>query len=851
MSGLRTIAARELRAYVDAPVGAVFLIVFGVTTCALFSGSFFLAERADLRGLFGLLPQVMVVFVPAITMRLWAEDHRQGTSELLLTLPIPGWQVVAGKFVAAQAFLTLALATTLPAVVSVALLGDLDPGPVAGGYLGAWVMGCFYVALGQFASGLVRDQVVAFILAFVLSFAIYLAGTDLVALQLDAWTGDLGTFLSRYVGLAGRFAAIERGVVDLRDLLYFALGTGLFLALNALWIRVRMQPRARRSLAVGGGLLGPIWLLSMMVVEPLDLGRFDLTEDRLYTVSDATRGMLGSLDAPLTATLYVSPEDRRPAGMKSVRQDVEDLLDELQRASGGRLTHEVVVIDPAALRAEEEEARPAVAAEEGEGEDEEITATDQEELADRLLKDGVRPFEVRSVDADGFGVTRVYSALKFAYRDRPEQVIPRIRPALVPVLEYEVMMRVDRLLRVGKPKVALVAPVERQPVEPALAKVYRDMGKPVPDRRVDHFSILERALKRLEYEVHRLERFGEDRPLPDDADLIIVPAPDGWSERQVYELNAALRRGQPVLLATQRYTFDYAPFRGQYKVGAVPTGTGVDRLLEASGVSLSRDWLMDRSSEAITVVGSGMMAQRAQRPAPVEMDTHVLVPDTGMNDQVAVTARLGQLLMPWSSSLWVNDERVAEAGLSATPLLWSTEESWQVPAHQGNLKTPDVTPPDEFGGPYPLAVLLEGSFPDAFAGAAVPGWIQDVPGEPMPEMGDDALAPSARMLVVACDQLLRDRFIRSADNGRFALNAVDALALGDALVSIRGKQPVDRRIRRVPASIRNAHRIGVVGGLPLLIAALALGRVFLVRRGKERHLAQVRAGEGDEPGGTR
>jgi len=836
--GLLTIAGRELRAFVDAPVGAVFLSVFAAITCALFSGSFFLAERADLRALFGLLPQVMVVFVPAITMRLWAEDHRQGTSELLLTLPIPAWQVVVGKFAAALAFLSLALATTLPAVISVALLGDLDPGPVVGGYLGALVMGGLYVALGLFASGLVRDQVVAFILAFVLSFALYLLGTDLVALQLDAWTGDVGTFLQRYVGLAGRFAAIERGVVDLRDLLYFATGTGLFLALNALWIRVRMQPRARRGLATGLALLSPIWLLSMMVLEPLELGRFDLTEDRLYTVSGATRDLLRELDAPLTATLYVSPDDRMPAGMKSVRRDVEDLLEELRRASGGRLSHRLVVIDPAALRAEEQESRPAVGGEEAAEED---PLTEEEELAERLLKDGVRPFEVKSVEADGFGVTRVYSALTLTYKDRPEQVVPRIRPALIPVLEYELMMRVDRLLRVSKPRIALVAPVERQPVEPALAKVYRDMGKPVPDRRTDHFSILERALKRLEYEVHRLERFGEDRPLPDDADLIIVPAPDGWTPRQVYELNAALRRGQPVLLATQRYTFDYKPYRGQYKVSAVPTQTGADALLTAAGLTLSSDWLMDRSSEAITVVGTAMMAQRAQRPAPLEMDTHVLVPDTGMNAEVATTARLGQLLMPWSSALAVDEAAAAAAGLTVTPLLWSSAESWQVPAHPGNLKQPDVEPPASFGGPFPLAVMVEGVFPDAFAGGPTPGWVPGEAGEPLPAMDDEPPLP-ARMLVVGCDQLLRDRFIRAADNGRFALNAVDALALGDALVSIRGKQPVDRRIHRVSASTRTAHRVGVVGAVPLCIGLLALVRALAIRRGKARHLAGLSGG---------
>jgi ABC-type uncharacterized transport system involved in gliding motility auxiliary subunit len=297
-----------------------------------------------------------------------------------------------------------------------------------------------------------------------------------------------------------------------------------------------------------------------------------------------------------------------------------------------------------------------------------------------------------------------------------------------------------------------------------------------------------------------------------------------------------------VLLATQRYTFDYKPYRGQYKVSAVPTGTGVDPLLEAAGLTLSSDWLMDRSSEAITVVGTAMMAQRAQRPAPLEMDTHVLVPDTGMNADVATTARLGRMLMPWTSALAVDEGAAAAAGLTVTPLLWSSAESWQVPAHPGNLKGPDVQPPETFAGPYPLAVMVEGVFPDAFADGPIPGWLPGEVGEPLPSMDDDEPVP-ARMLVVACDQLLRDRFIRAADNGRFALNAIDALALGDALVSIRGKQPVDRRIHRVSGSTRTAHRVGVVGGVPLLIGLLALVRALAIRRGKARHQSRI-AGDG-------
>ena len=848
MRGLGSILRRELAAYVDSPVGLVFLVVFGAVTCSLFSGSFFLAERADLRGLFNIFPQVMVIFVPAITMRLWAEEHRQGTGELLLTLPIPARSVVLGKFLAAAIFLALALATTLPAVVSVALLGDLDPGPVIGGYIGALVMGCFYLALGLFASGLVRDQVVAFILAFVLSFAFYLLGTEMIALQLDAWTGDLGSTLRRYLGLGSRFAAIERGVVDLRDILYFASGTGLFLLLNGLWIKVRLQPKARSSMVLSTVVLSVLWVLSTVVADPINMGRFDLTEDRLYTISPASKEMLRSLDAPLQATLYVSPRERMPVGMKTVRQDVTDLLEELRRASGDRFEFAVVVIDPAALRAEEEEdKKPAKIVAGGVEEEEELTEelSDEEELAERLLKEGVRPFEVRSVEADGFGVTLVYCALTLSYKDRPEQVVPRIKAELVPILEYELMMRVDRLMRLKKPKIALVAPVERQPVEPSLAKVYRDMGKPVPDRRIDHYSMLEKVLKRLEYQVHRLERFGEDRPLPDDADLIIVAGPSQWNERQLYELSAALRRGQAVLLATQRYSFDYRPYRGRFKVSAVPSGTTMDPFLDSVGVSLSPDWLFDRNSQAITMGGASMMAAKVQRPAPVEMDTHVLVGATGMNTEVPISRRLGQLLLMWASTLELEPEGAA-TGLEITPLLWSSEESWLVPAHPGNIVNNDVTPPASFGGPYTLAALVEGVFPSSYAAGQAPAWEPGVPAEALPEMDPAAPdVPATRLLVLGCDQMLRDRFITAADNGRFVLNAVDALALGDQLVNIRGKQRVDRHIERVSASRRTVHRLVVAGGLPLALALLGLARALAVQRRKDRYLARLQQGPGD------
>jgi len=236
MNRTRAVAARELAAYFNSPIAYVFLLVFaGAALFTFFNvGSFFSRGRADLRGLFDAVPFLMVLLVPALTMRLWAEERKQGTIEVLLTLPARDHEVVLGKFLASWALLAVGLALTLGLPLTVAALGDLDPGPVLGGYVGALLLGAAYLAIGQFLSATTENQILAFILTLAVCFALWGVG-------LETFTGlfsDRGAALLRAVGTGARFESIARGVLDVRDLVYYASLTAFFLAASVGALRV-------------------------------------------------------------------------------------------------------------------------------------------------------------------------------------------------------------------------------------------------------------------------------------------------------------------------------------------------------------------------------------------------------------------------------------------------------------------------------------------------------------------------------------------------------------------------------------------------------------------------------------
>ena len=232
MRAILTIAKRELVAYFTSPVAYVFLVIFLLLTgfFTFTAGNFFVRGEASLAAFFGWHPWLYLVLVPAVGMRLWAEERRSGTLELLLTMPVAPWQAIVAKFLASWVFLLLALVLTFPAIVTVNVLGDPDNGIIAAGYAGSFLLAGAYLAISCMTSAMTRNQVVAFILSVVLCLFLVLAGFNPVTDLMTRWASPALVDTVASFSVVTHFDGFQRGVIDAKDLVYFlsVIGFALF-----------------------------------------------------------------------------------------------------------------------------------------------------------------------------------------------------------------------------------------------------------------------------------------------------------------------------------------------------------------------------------------------------------------------------------------------------------------------------------------------------------------------------------------------------------------------------------------------------------------------------------------------
>ena len=236
MSGMINVMRRELTGYFATPVAYVFLIIFLVMTgiFAFYLGNFYERGFANLEPFFRFHPWLYLFLVPAISMRLWAEERHSGTIELLFTLPLTTIQAVMGKFLAAWLFLGIALVLTLPMWITVNYLGNPDNGVILAAYVGSWLMAGGFLAIGSCMSALTRNQVVAFILSIVVCFLFLLSGLPMVMNLFNSWAPQIVLDGIANLSFLKHFADISKGVIDLRDLVYFVLVIGFWLLANVL-----------------------------------------------------------------------------------------------------------------------------------------------------------------------------------------------------------------------------------------------------------------------------------------------------------------------------------------------------------------------------------------------------------------------------------------------------------------------------------------------------------------------------------------------------------------------------------------------------------------------------------------
>lgn len=241
MNGIVSVWRRELASYFSTPVAYVFLLVFlmAAAACTFYLGRFYESREATLSSFFAYHAVLFLFLVPALSMRLWSEERKSGSIELLMTLPIGVWQAVVGKFFAAWAFTALAIVLTFPIWITVEYLGEPDNGAIAAAYVGSVLMAGGFLAIGSFLSAFTKNQVIAFVLSVLACFLMLVAGWDLVLDAFSAWAPQAVVDAVASLSFLTHFESISKGVIDVRDLVYFALLIAACLYANVIVLHIK------------------------------------------------------------------------------------------------------------------------------------------------------------------------------------------------------------------------------------------------------------------------------------------------------------------------------------------------------------------------------------------------------------------------------------------------------------------------------------------------------------------------------------------------------------------------------------------------------------------------------------
>ena len=549
MSRIWTVAQRELKALFDHPTAYVLLVVFLAVNAFLFFRQSYLAGSASLRPMLDLLPWVLLFFVPAVTMRTVAEDSRNGVLEVVLAQPLTEFELLVGKYLGSVLFLWIALALTLPIPVALSMGADIQWGPILAQYIGSALLTAGLAGVGLWASSIAASQMTAFIIAVMVMFVLVLVGLNPLVVGLPPTLGAIAARL----GVLSHFDNISRGVIDLRDAIYFVSLAGVFLALayGAL-ARRKLAPRgaAARRLRLGVGVL----VATLIVVNLLGSyirGRLDLTPGNAYTLSPATEQIVRELDDIVTVKLFATEE--LPTEAALLKRDVDDLLHDLRSAGGDRIR--IVQRNPAENETAQREAQTL----------------------------GIQPVQFNVIGQAELQVKEGYLGLAIQHADANE-TIPFI--SRTDDLEYRIVSAIRALSRTTKPVVGLVT-AARQP----------DAG----------YQALQQQLEKA-YEVRPLSLSDTAQIAKEVKLLVLAGNPDSLSTAVLKQLQAFFDRGGSALVLASG--MELSP---QMPV-AMPRPVAWNAVLERFGVAIRSDMVYDLLSNEIVPVPTEMGRVLRQYP---------------------------------------------------------------------------------------------------------------------------------------------------------------------------------------------------------------------------------------------
>jgi ABC-2 type transport system permease protein len=748
------IVRRDLGMYFTNPTGYVFitLFIFLSAAAAFWQDRFFLDNLANLDQLNALFPYLLLLFVPALTMGVWSDERKQGTDELLLTLPATDFEIVVGKYLAALGIYTVSLVLSLSHVLVLLWLGSPDLGLMFSNYLGYWLMGVALIAVGMLASELTSNATIAYVLG-----AIFCGAFVFIDAAGGVFNPDLGRLLQP-LGVAGHFGDFGRGVVTLSGLLYFASVAGFMLFLNVLLIGRRHWPRAAggypmwqhqtvRALAVG------VALVSVNAVVSRAHLRLDATAERLHALSPETRRLIGELDPtrPVFIQAFVSPDVPEP--LVQARANLLDLLREIDAAAGPRVevaVHETEPFTPVARDARE--------------------------------TFGITPRRVPAASSARASVEEVFLGVAFTC-GAEEQVIPffeRGYPA-----EYEIVRSIRVVARTDRRKIGVMGTA----INLFGGMDFQSMRSTPP------WGVVEELRK--QYEVVQVEPGGE---IPDDVEGLLVALPSSLPQKGMDSLRGVIEGGLPTLLLvdplpvvnvglapSERAGAQMNPFMRQQAAPPEPKGN-VQALLASIGVR----W------DPATVVWDTYNPHPDLAHLPPEV---VFVGAGNENPEAfnpgqAASAGLQELVLLYPGHL----SEAAGGDRSFTPLVESGPLS-------GRVLYPQLVQRSFFGAQLNQNLPHQPDEQVYVLAARVTGGS----GEEAEKAEGEAPAAGGRgldVIVVADLDFISEQFfqIRAAgpanlsfDNVSFFLNAMDVLVGDESFIALRNRRVRHRTLSRVEA----------------------------------------------------
>ena len=534
MSPIRTIARRELKALFDQPIAYILLVVFTGVNALLFFREVELYNAASLRPMLDFLPWLLLFLVPAVTMRALAEDLRSGTLEVVLSQPVTELELLLGKYSGQVLFLLIALAITLTVPLGLALGTAPELGIVVAQYVGAALLVAGLAAVGVWASSVSQNQITAFIVGVFVMFLLIFVGLDQLLVGLPPRLGAIAGAL----GVLSHFSQLARGVIDLRDALYFVTLAALFLVLayfSLLSRKLTARGEALRRLRLGTVLLAVAVVVVNLFGRNIG-GRIDLTPGRAFTLAPATRTLLRTLPDLVTIKLFVS--SALPKEIESTRRDVDDLLRDYRAAGHGKV--KLVIQDPSADSAAMREARST----------------------------GIPPVQFNVLGQGELQVKEGYLGLAVRYADGVK-TIPFIQQTSD--LEYRLTSDIRALTH---PEHSTVA--------------FGEINDAAATRGRRSFEALREQLGAT----HTVGAFAlTDSVIAPDVKVIAVAGtPDSLTAAQLARLRAFLDRGGSLLvMASGMALSDRGPF-------ALSRRVGWNELLKPYGVAIASDMVYDLAS---------------------------------------------------------------------------------------------------------------------------------------------------------------------------------------------------------------------------------------------------------------